>query len=323
MLADADPLLVVVAVAFAVINGANDGGALLSLSLRTAGLRVLVALVGLSAMVAVAPALLGTQVATTLATRLVADGPDRGVIIGAVIAAVAVTLVLGRGGLPTSLTVALVGGLVGAGLGGGAGVAWQPVLGVVAAALAAPAVGGLLAYALSRGAHRLVAPGGAAAFLARAHRLTFGLQSLAYGANDGQKMLAVGAVALGLVGGGGSGSGTVPASWPLLAGAAVGFFVGAALGLRRYGRTVGAVIPMRQPNAVVAEASASIAVLGSAALGAPVSMTQAVAGGLVGTGVSEGQGRVRWQVAARIAMAWVVTLPAALLVGAAVAAVLA
>lgn len=323
MLADADPLLVVVAVAFAVINGANDGGALLSLSLRTAGLRVLVALVGLSAMVAVAPALLGTQVATTLATRLVGDGPSRGVIIGAVIAAVAVTLVLGRGGLPTSLTVALVGGLVGAGLGGGAGVAWQPVLGVVAAALAAPAVGGLLAYALSRGAHRLVAPGGAGAFLARAHRLTFGLQSLAYGANDGQKMLAVGAVALGLVGGGGSGSGTVPASWPLLAGAAVGFFVGAALGLRRYGRTVGAVIPMRQPNAVVAEASASIAVLGSAALGAPVSMTQAVAGGLVGTGVSEGQGRVRWQVAARIAMAWVVTLPAALLVGAAVAAVLA
>lgn len=324
MLADADPLLVVVAVAFAVINGANDGGALLSLSLRTAGLRLVAAWVGLSAAVALAPAVLGTGVATTLAVRLVDGGPGgQRMVAAAVTAAVVVIAGLGRGGLPTSLTVALVGGLVGAGLGGGGTVAWRPVGGVVAAALAAPLVGAVIAYGLSRLAHRLVAPGGAARFLARAHRLTFALQCVAYGANDGQKMLAVGAVATGLTGTGAGAGSTVPAAWPLLLGAAVAFLVGAGLGLRRYGRTVVGVIPLRQSNAVVAEASASAAVLGSAALGAPVSMTQAVAGGLVGTGVSEGQARVRWQVAGRIVVAWLVTLPAAVGVGAGLGALVA
>lgn len=321
MLTDADPLLVVVAVIFAAVNGANDGGTLLALSLKTAGLRVGVALLALAAMVGLAPAVLGTEVATTLAVRLVDAGDGgRSVVLSAVVAAVAVTFALARGGLPTSLTVALVGGLVGAGAGAGATVAWGPVAAVVAVALAAPVVGGVLAFGLSRLARRLVAPGGVTRFLARAHRVTFTLQALAYGANDGQKMLAVGAVALGLVGGG---SGGVPRAWPLLVGAAVAFLLGAMLGLPRYASTVGAIIPMRQPNAVVGEAAAAVAVLGTAAAGAPVSMTQAVAGGLVGTGASEGQGRVRWQVAAQVGIAWVVTLPAAVAVGAAVAAVIA
>lgn len=334
MLADADPLLVVVAVAFAAVNGANDGGTLLALSLRTAGLRAWVALLALAAMVALAPAVLGTQVATTLAVRLVDVGASgRVVVLAAVLAAVAVPFGLSRAGLPTSLTVALVGGLVGAGAATGAGVAWGLVATVAAVAAAAPVVGGALGFALSRLARHLAAPGGAERFLARAHRVTFGLQAVAYGANDGQKMLAVGAIALGLAGGqagwgvqagvGAQAGAGVPAAWPLLAGAAVAFLAGTAVGLRRYARTVGMIIPLRQPNAVVGEAAASAAVLGTAAFGAPVSMTQAVAGGLVGTGASEGQGRVRWQVTARIAIAWMATLPLAAAVGAAAAAAIA
>lgn len=328
VLADADPLLVAVAVVFAMINGANDGGTLLSLNLKAAGLRLGASLLALAAMVAVAPALLGTEVATTLVVRLVrfGDGGQQ-VVLAAVIAAVAVTFALSRGGLPTSLTVALVGGLVGAGMAAGAAVAWLPVLAVVAAFVAAPIVGGVLAFALSRLARHVRAPRGAARFLARAHQVTFGLQTLAYGANDGQKMLAVGAVALGLAGGAPAGPPNaaptgVPAAWPLLAGASLAFLVGAMVGLPRYARTVGSIIPLRQPNAVVGEAAAAMAVLGTAALGAPVSMTQALTAGLVGTGASEGQGRVRWQVAARIGIAWMVTLPAAVAAGAAAAAVI-
>jgi PiT family inorganic phosphate transporter len=324
VLADADPLLVAVAVAFAVVNGANDGGTLLALSLRAAGLRVWVALVALAAMVAVAPALVGTQVATTLAVRLVdVGGAERLVVLAAVIAAVTVPVGLSRAGLPTSLTVALVGGLVGAGAANGVGVAWGLMGAVVVAAAAAPVVGGLGAFALSRLARHLVAPGGAARFLARAHRVTFAVQALAYGANDGQKMLAVGALALGLADGQARSGGAVPPAWPLLAGSALAFFVGAVLGLRRYARTVGMIIPLRRPNAVVGEAAAATAVLGTAALGAPVSMTQTVAGGLVGTGASEGQGRVRWQVTSRIAIAWMATLPLAAGAGAAAAAAIA
>ncbi|PSO53951.1 MAG: hypothetical protein BRC31_02415 [Actinobacteria bacterium QS_5_72_10] len=96
VLADADPLLVAVAVAFAVVNGANDGGTLLALSLRAAGLSVWVALVALAAMVAVAPALVGTQVATTLAVRLVDVGGAERVVV----------LAIPRGGLPVGAEVA-------------------------------------------------------------------------------------------------------------------------------------------------------------------------------------------------------------------------
>jgi inorganic phosphate transporter, PiT family len=52
-------------------------------------------------------------------------------------------------------------------------------------------------------------------------------------------------------------------------------------------------------------------VLGTGAVGAPVSMTQAVAGGLVGAGGTRGWSRVRWRAAAQLGVAWVLTLPTA------------
>jgi PiT family inorganic phosphate transporter len=70
---------------------------------------------------------------------------------------------------------------------------------------------------------------------------------------------------------------------------------------------------------VTAQLASSLAVLASAALGAPVSMTQALSGGLVGTGLLRGRRQVRWQVARRLALAWVMTLPSAAVVGAVVA----
>jgi PiT family inorganic phosphate transporter len=48
----------------------------------------------------------------------------------------------------------------------------------------------------------------------------------------------------------------------------------------------------------------------------PVSMTQAIAGGLIGAGVARGAGRVRWHAAVKIVIAWVLTLPMSALVAA-------
>lgn len=67
---------------------------------------------------------------------------------------------------------------------------------------------------------------------------------------------------------------------------------------------------------MTAQLGAAVAVLSSAALGVPVSMTQAVAGGLVGTGMLRGRRQVRWRVAGQLGLAWVLTLPAAAVVGA-------
>jgi inorganic phosphate transporter, PiT family len=94
------------------------------------------------------------------------------------------------------------------------------------------------------------------------------------------------------------------------------------LGLGSVGATLaGGVAPIQPAAAVITEVSSATVVLGSSAIGAPVSMTQAISGAMVGTEVQGGHGRIRWQQVARLAVAWVLTLPAALAVAAGVAAV--
>lgn len=307
-----------VAVIFAVVTGANDGGSVLSAGLKIPGLPAFAAVGILAAFVGLAPLLLSAQVATTLTTRLV-PAPDRGALplILGIAASVVVVAILTTRGLPTSLTLAVIGGLTGAALGSGLPVAWDVVGIVLLVGLSAPVVGAVVAHVLYRLAQRV--PQGAAArhTISRTHRVAFGLQCLAYSLNDGQKVLAVFAIAIGL------GAATTSGGPPWLA-ALIGvlFAAGVLLGLPKMARSLNnGVLAARPFHAVSAQLAGTLAVLGSAAVGVPVSMTQAVAGGLIGAGASEGHGRIRWTAAGRMLLAWLITLPASVGVAAAVAAV--
>jgi inorganic phosphate transporter, PiT family len=316
----ADGALLAAALAFAVVNGINDGGALVAAGLRVPGLRPWAAMAVLSLALVVVPLLVGTQVAVTLATRLVRfEGADAGLsapgaLLCAVAAAVVVVVVLSRMGLPTSLTLALVGAITGVGLGAALPVSGVTVALVLAAGVAAPVVGAVAGYALANALRLLPARRGAVRTLSLLHRAGFGLQCVAYAANDGQKMFVVLAVALGATAAGESGVDLALGHFALLAAA---FAVGLVLGVRPAAATLGSEIVVSRPAHVVsAEWAGAGAVLSSAAVGAPVSMTQALAGGLVGAGLRDGPKRVRWRVALGLALAWVVTLPASLAVGA-------
>nr|WP_274388289.1 inorganic phosphate transporter [Salsipaludibacter albus] len=314
-------VLLVVAFGFAVACGLNDGAAVLAAGLRVRGITPWVAVVALGAAVVVAPLVLGTAVATTLASDLVSfDGEGgRRALLVAVATATGVTALLTKRGLPTSLTLALIGALTGAGLGAGFDVSVGTVGFVLLMGVLAPLVG------LAGGWMLTVAVAGAPSSsplrrrVPRWHLAGFGLQCLAYGANDGQKMLAVVAVAVGSTASSG-GAVEVPVPSLLLLGAL--FMVGTVLGLGSVGATLaGGVAPIQPAAAVITEVSSATVVLGSSAIGAPVSMTQAISGAMVGTEVQGGHGRIRWQQVARLAVAWVLTLPAALAVAAGVAAV--
>jgi PiT family inorganic phosphate transporter len=52
------------------------------------------------------------------------------------------------------------------------------------------------------------------------------------------------------------------------------------------------------------------------AFGVPVSTTHTITGAIIGVGAARRAAAVRWRVAQRIVVAWVVTLPAAALMGA-------
>lgn len=302
-------VLLGLAAVFAVINGVNDGGAMLAATLKVPGLRIIVSLAMFTVALAVVPLLIGTGVADTLTSGLVqadADARPRLIAVG-VVAAVTVVAALTRSGLPTSLTLAMVGGIVGAGVGRGLPVAVAGVGRVLAIGAAAPVVGGMLALVFARGvAWALAVTRGDR--LAVLHRVATAIQAVAYAANDGQKMLAVVAVT------------SLGVTLPTLVTVAGLFAIGAVIGVGAAAETLGGQILRAGPREeLTAQFAASVAVLASAALGAPVSMTQAVTGGLVGTGMLRGLRQVRWRVAQQLVLAWIVTLPSAALVGTGIA----
>ncbi|MCG5216301.1 inorganic phosphate transporter [Streptosporangium sp. KLBMP 9127] len=290
-------VLVALACVFAVVSGINDGGALLGTGLKLPSVRPLVGLLMLMVAVAVVP-LITSQVAVTFTTRLtVLRGADGQIAMAvAVVSALVVVTVLSARGQPTSLTLAIVGAVTGAGLGWGLPVSLGGVVFVLAVGLAAPFVGALVSSVVSRVLTRVAT----STTLPGWHRGGFALQCLAYAANDGQKMLAVFMIALSLSG--------VPAGVSVLI--AVLFGIGAVYGLPRAGRTLSReILASRHLHAVSAEVGSGLTVLGCAAAGAPVSMTQSIAGGLIGAGMAESMRRVRWPAATKIVMAWTLTLP--------------
>jgi PiT family inorganic phosphate transporter len=302
-------MLLGLAAVFAVVNGANDGGAMLAAALKARGLRQYMSLALFMIALVVVPLLVGTSVADTLTSDLVAaDRQTQPWLMGVgVVAAMIVVGGLTAASLPTSLTLGVVGGIVGAGIGRGLPVAADAVGKVLLIGLAAPIVGAVLAMVMSRVVAAALAVGDGKG-LATLHRVATCVQAIAYAANDGQKMVAVVAVT------------SLGVTVPTLVAVAVLFAVGAALGIRAAADTLGSQILRTGPrDEVTAQLASSFAVIGSAVLGAPVSMTQALSGGLVGTGMQRGLRQVRWRVAEQLALAWVITLPSAAIIGAAVA----
>lgn len=302
-------LLVAVAIVFTVVTGANDGGALIATGLRVPALSTAASLLMLTVAVVACPLLLSTAVAETIAGTIVPPGRDgsTALLVGIV---VATTVVAGLAwaSRPTSLTLAVVGGIAGAGAGLGVPVGWSTVARVLAIGLAAPVAGALVALVGSR-LWRAKRDARYLTTVRRAHVVAFGAQCVAYGTNDGQKTLVL-FLAAGAVGGSASPA-TAGVPWWSYPAVAAAFALGAVLGLPKAARSVGAgIISTRATHAVTAEFASAVTVLGSAAAGAPVSMTQAVSGALIGTGVHDTYRRVRWKVVRNLALAWAVTLPA-------------
>lgn len=297
-------VLIAIACLFAFVSGMNDGGALLATGLKLPAIRPAVGILTLVVLVALVP-LVTHRVALTFVNRLATfHGTGAKIAMSvAVVAALIVVMTLSAKGRPTSLTLAIVGGLTGAGLGWGLPVSAGSVALVLAFGLAAPVVGGLLAWVVIPLLVKVTTSRG----LPRWHWAGFLLQTIAYSANDGQKMLAIFMIAMGFS--------NAPLTYTSLG--ALLFGLGAGYGLPRAGRTLSREIIVSRPlHGVTAELASGTAVIACSALGMPVSMTQAIAGGLIGAGVAQGAGRVRWYAAVKIVSAWLLTLPAsALLAG--------
>ncbi len=307
--------LLVVAIVFALVKGLNDGASLVAVTSTGFAIMPLAAVLVLGGALVAGPLLIGTRVATTFAAGLVpAHGStSRLSFLIAICAAMAVAAFLATRGLPTSLTMAIVGGLAGAGFGSGLPVAWATIGIVAGAGLVAPLLAGLVASAILSALGRLPRGRRTRSRMRWLKRGSFGLQALAYSANDGQSILAVFAVAVG-------GTSAVAVHAPELGVLAVAFCAGTVLGLRRVGPRLTLTLALTGPaDDVAAELASTAAAFVARGFGAPVSMTQTMTAGLAGARTRTGLRRVRWEQAARLVTAWAATLPLAALVGACVA----
>lgn len=304
---------VAIAVTFGVVNGMNNGGALAGIAVGGGDVPPFGALGVLGAALFVVPLVLGAPVATTLAHQLL-DGSGAGAEVAFLVGIVAAMVVVGLlvlSGRPTSLTLATMGGLVGAGLGAGLRVDWSVAVLAVVLALVAPVVAAVLAFGTNRVLSRLRTVGGLDRQWRWLARLTFVLQAIAYAFNDGQRMLAVFSVVLA--------GGLAPvhpgmAELAILAGV---FCVGTEIGVRRLGRSLGnGVVSVVKVDRASAQVASALCALASSAGGVPVSITQTSVGGLAGSHATRGRHRIRWGEALRLVEAWGLTLPASLLLAA-------
>ncbi|MEU6401990.1 inorganic phosphate transporter [Streptomyces sp. NPDC046985] len=327
-------IVVITALAFDFTNGFHDTANAMATTISTGALKPKVA-VALSAALNLVGAFLSVEVANTISKGLVDEtGIRPEVIFAALVGAILWNLLTWLVGLPSSSSHALMGGLVGAAVasaGVGAVHVDALVTKVVIPAVAAPLVAGaaaLLATRLSfaiEGSAAEGAPGGTdgGRAAAKGHRAgqiaSAGLVSLAHGTNDAQKTMGV--ITLALIAGGALAPGANPPVWVILC-AGLAIALGTYIGGWRIIRTMGTgLTDLRPQQGFAAQTSAATAILASSHLGFSLSTTHVVSGSVMGAGLGRKGGVVRWSTARRMALAWVLTLPAAALVGAGAEAV--
>lgn len=314
-------IVVITALAFDFTNGFHDTGNAMATSIASGALKPKAA-VALSAVLNLLGAFLSTAVAATIAKGLIdSDVVTLELVFAGLVGGVVWNLLTWLLGIPSSSSHALIGGIVGATIAavGGHGVIWRGVVSkalipaVVSAflAIAVGAVATWLVYRIVRGVRKERTEAG----FRRGQIGSASLVSLAHGTNDAQKTMGI--IFLALISYGSIGkTATVPPLWVIVS-CAVAMAAGTYLGGWRIIRTLGkGLVEIESPQGMAAESSSAAVILLSAHFGYALSTTQVCTGSVLGSGVGKPGAEVRWGVAGRMAVAWLVTLPLAGLVGA-------
>ena len=222
-------------------------------------------------------------------------------------------------GLPSSSSHALIGGLQGAtaiAVGTGA-FKWDGIITkVIFPLVTSPMIGFIGAFVLMvallwifRHARRRPMASG----FRRLQVFSAAYMAFAHGSNDAQKTMGIITLAL-------FSAGVLPANdvpvWVIVI-AATAMSLGTATGGWRIMHTMGhRVVELEPIHGFAAEATAASVILGAAHFGMPVSTTHVISSAIMGVGSSKGVRGVRWGVARRILVAWVLTIPASATVGA-------
>jgi PiT family inorganic phosphate transporter len=317
-------LVVAAALLFDFTNGFHDTANAVATSVSTRALSPRAA-VALAAAMNFIGALVTTGVARTVGEDLLrAEAVSERLLLAALAGAVIWNLATWWAGLPSSSTYALLGGLIGAAWvkSGSDAIRWNEVgTRVALPALISPVLGLVVAALVMLAVYwgfRNRRPGPLNRGFRIAQIVSGSLVALAHGASDAQKTMGV--IVLALVADGRTTSFAVP-TWVLVASASA-IALGTYAGGWRIIRTLGQrVIPLEPAQGFAAQASAAGVLLATAGAGLPISTTHVISGCIVGAGSARRPSSVRWGVAADIAIAGLLTVPAAAGIAAVAAAI--
>lgn len=307
--------LVALALVFDFMNGFHDAANAIATVVSTGVLKPQTAVAMAAVFNFIAIFVMGVHVAATVGKGTIDPNVvDQYVIFGALVGAIIWNIITWIGGIPSSSSHALIGGLVGAAVaksgtgalvGGGLlktviFIVVSPVLGFILGSIMML----LVSWLFVRSTPRKVDT-----WFRRLQLFSAAAYSLGHGGNDAQKTIGIIWMLL-IVAGVTNGNETLPPLWVIVS-CYTAISLGTLFGGWRIVKTMGQKITKLKPvGGFCAETGGAITVFIATWMGVPVSTTHTITGAIVGVGSAQKMSAVRWGVAGNIVWAWIFTIPA-------------
>ncbi|ARF17752.1 inorganic phosphate transporter [Sporosarcina ureae] len=313
-------LVVVFALAFDFINGFHDTANAIATSVSTRALKPRTAIM-LAATMNFVGALTFTGVAKTI-TKDIVDPflLENGslVILAALVSAIIWNLVTWYFGIPSSSSHALIGSIAGSAIAAaGFGILnYSGFIKIIQALLLSPVmalVGGFIVMTLLRTVLKN-------RNLFKANRRirymqigTAAIQSFTHGTNDAQK--AMGIITMALIAAELQTTDDIQL-WVRVA-AATAMGIGTSIGGYKIIKTVGGkIMKIRPIHGIASDLNSAVIIFGATLLHLPVSTTHVISSSIMGVGSAQRLRGVKWGVAQKIVLTWIITMPISALMAA-------
>jgi inorganic phosphate transporter, PiT family len=304
-------VIIGLALLFDYSNGLNDSANAIATVISTRVLSPIVAL-GMAVVLNFAGAFMNTHVAHTIGTDIVNPlSISSSVIIVALAVATTWNIILTLMGMPISASHALIGGMVGAVLGapGTHELYSSGLIKILISLLLSPVLALVVSLVLMNFiyfAFRHRSSTQVNGIFGKLQIVSAAFMAYSHGSNDAQKSMGV--ITMALIAGGYINSFDVP-NWVIIL-CATAMATGTALGGWRVIKTLGVGLMKLKPvHGFGAESAASMVILGASHFGLPVSTTHVITSSVIGVGSSHRTSAVRWGLAGKIMISWILTLP--------------
>ncbi|MEW5797381.1 MAG: inorganic phosphate transporter [Bacteroidota bacterium] len=313
--------IIVIALLFDFLNGMNDAANSIATVVSTKVLSPRIAVLWAAFFNFAAAFGFGVAVAKTIGKGIVDPSivtPE--FIFAALVGAIIWTHLCTHYGYPISVSHALIGGLAGAGLfkAGIAALNFEGITKVVIFIFLSPTIGLLMAFLLMIVVTWLFKDWNVRRvdkFFRVGQLVSSAAYSLGHGTNDAQKTMGIITILLYSTGYFQGGEMYVPWWVIITAHSAIG--LGTLLGGWKVIGTLGVKLTHLKPvGGFCAEGAGSLVLLGTAIAGIPVSTTHTIAGSIMGVGATKRLSAVRWGIAGKIIIAWILTIPTSAAIGA-------